>query len=238
MRQLVAAVAAVGLITAAASCSVGGDSELQEIPSADLFGLDATTTSTTAPPPTAPPPPSAPTTVGATSTTVATESVELYFIDGGQLQNVFIDLARPASPSRVIAALMSGPPAGGVGIGLRSLLPPDLVNGVLPTSAGYATVDLANEPYQLIDPADQRLAIAQIVLTLVRRPGIGQVKFTLDGEPMRVQRADGLQTEPGEVVSLQDYESLLTGTQVSTTTSTTEAPVTAAPPVESSPPAG
>ena len=88
--------------------------------------------------------------------------------------------------------------------------PPGLVNSVIPTSAGYATVDLANEHFLLIDPADQRAAFAQIVLTLVRRPGIGQVKFTLDGEPIRVQTADGLQTETGELVSLQDYQALLT----------------------------
>lgn len=236
MRRHVLAPAAALSLLALASCSVGGDSDLQEIPSADLFGLDATSTSTTTPPSTSAPSP--PATVGATSTSIAAESVELYFLDGSQLQNVFVNLARPASPQRVIAALLSGPPAGDVGIGLRSLLPPNLVVSVVPTSAGYATVDLSSEQLQRIDPADQRLAIAQIVLTLVRRPGIGQVKFTLDGEPMRVQRADGLQTEPGEDVALKDYESLLTGIEPTTTTSTTTTPPAESAPAAAPPPTG
>ena len=77
----------------------------------------------------------------------------------------------------------------------------DLVNTVVESGTGFVTVDLAGEPFDRIDPADQRAAIAQIVLTLVGRPGVGQVTFTLDGEPMRVPRADGLQSEPGELVS-------------------------------------
>ena len=65
------------------------------------------------------------------------------------------------------------------------------------------------------------------MLTLVSRPGVGQVQFTRDGELMRVPRRDGLQSDPGELVSRQDYESLLrtvesaTTTTVATTTTTT-----------------
>ena len=96
-----------------------------------------------------------------------------------------------------------------VGIGLRTLLPADLVNSVDESGTGYVTVDVAGEPFDQIDAADQRAAIAQIVLTLVGRPGVGQVQFTRDGELMRVPRRDGLQSEAGELVSRQDYESLL-----------------------------
>ena len=51
------------------------------------------------------------------------------------------------------------------GIGLRTLLPPDLVNSVIDTGEGFVTVDLAADAFARIDPADQRTAIAQIVLT-------------------------------------------------------------------------
>ena len=53
------------------------------------------------------------------------------------------------------------------------------------------------------------MAIAQIVLTLTRRPGIGQVQFTLDGEPLAVPERDNVQTVPGALVSRNDYQSLL-----------------------------
>jgi hypothetical protein len=225
-RSLALAVGALALIVAAASCGAGGDDRLRRIDDADLFGLDETTTSTST---TTTTPPSVQPTIAATSTTViATESVQLYFLGGNQLQPVTIDLAAPATASQVVAALLSGPPAGDLGIGLRSLLPtpdgtsPPLVTSVIPSNAGWATVDLSARTFGLIDPADQRLAIAQLVLTLVRRPGIGQVRFTLDGRPVGVPRKDGLISEPGDVVSAQDYESLLIdATPTTTTTSTT-----------------
>jgi len=96
---------------------------------------------------------------------------------------------------------------------------------------GYAEVDLSEQAFQLINSVDQRTAIAQIVLTLVFRPGIGQVKFTLDGAPMRVPRREGLQSEPGAEVSLRDYESLL-----SNPTATTTVPETVPDPSSTLPP--
>jgi hypothetical protein len=236
MKRLLAVLAGtLLLVVAGASCGAGGDDKLRRIDDADLFGLDETTTSTTAS--TTSSPPSIQSTLVASSTTIiATESVQLYFLGGNQLQPVTIDLAAPATPSQVIAALLSGPPTGDLGIGLRTLLPaptgtdPPLVTSVIPSTAGYATVDLSARTFGLIDPADQRAAIAQIVLTLVNRPGIGQVRFTLDGRPVGVPRKDGLLSEPGEPVSLQDYESLLTDATPTTTSSTTTTTVPAPPP--------
>jgi hypothetical protein len=207
------------------SCGVAGDGELQEIDSADLFGLDETTTSTTSTtmvPVTLPWTP----TNQATSTTIATEPVALYFVDGRSLTDVSRPLARDPSPSRVVSALLAGPPAGEIGIGLRTLLPPDLVNTVIPSGTGFVTVDLVGDEFQRIDPADQRIAIGQLVLTLTKRPGVGQVAFTLDGEPLRVPRADGLQSELGATVSRRDYESLLDIVESETTTT---APVDTTP---------
>jgi spore germination protein GerM len=211
-------------------CGVGGDDHLRQINRNDLQGLDETTTTSTSTSTTVAPTPPVGPTIGATSTTIATESVQLFFLDGNQLQPVTIDLAAPATLNRVLAALLSGPPAGDLGIGLRSLLPvanetvPSLVNAVVPSSEGYATVDLNNSTFQLIDPTDQRAAIAQIVLTLTRSPGIGQVRFTLDGDPMRVPRREGLQSEPGQLVSAQDYASLLIPEATTTTTAAPPAP--------------
>ncbi len=222
MRRFLAAVA-VGAVTLAGACTTG-NGELQQIDSGDLFGLDQTTTSTSTTSTTEPPSSLAPPTVGATSTTIATEPVTLYFVDGSRLAAVSIELARGPSPSRVVAALLTGPPAGDVGIGLRSRLPDDVVNTVVESGTGYVTVDIVGDSFQEIDPTDQRIAIGQLVLTLTQRPGIGQVRFTLDGGLMRVQRGDGLQTEPGETVSAADYASLLDVTATTTTVITVGPP--------------
>ena len=47
------------------------------------------------------------------------------------------------------------------------------------------------------------------MLTLTRRPGIGQVQFTVEGEPLAVPGRDNVQTAPGALVSREDYQSLL-----------------------------
>jgi hypothetical protein len=246
VRRLVGLVlAGVVLAVAAAACGTGGDDSLRQIDQEVLGGLDETTTSTTTSttiPATVPLVP--PSTVTGTPTTAlpTTEAVQLFFLDGNRLQPVTIQLAGQVSANRVITALLEGPPADETGIGLRTVLPrssrtvPDLVNSVVPSPLGYAEVDLSEAAFQLIDPADQRTAIGQIVLTLVKRPGIGQVRFTLDGEPMRVPRRDGLQSEPGEPVSMQDYESLLG--EVATTTTAAASTAPPSPPVPSTGPAG
>ena len=207
------AVLGLGAVILVASCSTSGDGQLQQIDSADLFGLDetstSTTTTTTTIPQTVTPTSPVQSTVGATTTTVATELVDLYFVDGTRLAPVPVDLVRGPSPSRVVAALLAGPQGGPAGVGLRSKLPDDLVNTVVESGTGFVTVDMVGRAFQRIDPIDQRAAIGQLVLTLTERPGVGQVRFTLDGVPLRVPRLDGLQSEPGEAVSRQDYASLL-----------------------------
>jgi hypothetical protein len=131
----------VGAVLLGTSCGIAGDAELQEIDTADLFGLDATTTSTSSTSPTSSVPATVPVEAAdqATSTTIVTEQVVLYFVDGRTLTDVSRDLARgpsPSSPLRVVTALLDGPPPGEVGIGLRSLLPDDLVNSVVQSGTG------------------------------------------------------------------------------------------------------
>jgi hypothetical protein len=240
MRRGVRVGAGLLSLVVATSCGVEGDGHLQQIDRDDLLGLDETTTSTTTTTTTTPVSVTSPGTAAeVTSTTIATESVRLFFVDGTLLQPVTIDLAGTATPNRVIQALLTAQPEGEIGIGLRTLLPEDLVNDVDAPGTGDVTVDLATEAFNQIDPADQRTAIGQIVMTLVNRPGIGQVRFTLDGVPQRVPRRDGLQSEPGEGVSFLDYESLLDpGAGGSTTepAASTTALTTAVTPNE--PPAG
>ncbi|CAN5858415.1 hypothetical protein BH18ACT2_BH18ACT2_20070 [soil metagenome] len=203
--------ASLGLVVGAA-CGTGDDDTFQRIDSEELFGLDqATTTSTMTTTTTTVPESSVPsptTTTAASSSTIPTEAIELYFLAGNQLERVYSSLSQGASEIRVMTLLEDGPPAE-AGVGLRSFVPQGLITSVRPSGRGFAEVDLAEVPFERIDQRDQRLAIAQIVLTLTRRPGVGQVQFTLDGEPLAVPGQDNVQTEPGGPVSRQDYESLL-----------------------------
>ncbi|MGI9052056.1 MAG: GerMN domain-containing protein [Ilumatobacteraceae bacterium] len=214
-RLVVSTVAAIGLVLGAA-CGTGGDGAFERIDGDELFGLDQTTTTSTSSTSsttttTSVPESSVPiqTSTSAPSTTIATEPIELYFVSGNQLEPVTRSLSRDPSANRVMALLEEGPPPGEPGVGLRSFVDSGLITAVREPGAGFATVDLAGEPFDDIEGRDQRLAIGQIVLTLTRRPGIGQVQFSLAGEPLAVPGADGVQTEPGAQVSRVDYEDLL-----------------------------
>jgi spore germination protein GerM len=230
-----------GLLTAAAAgCGVGGDGDLQQIGADDLLGLDQTTTSTTTTTTTSTVPPTASVDAGSTSTaattsTIATERVELYFLAGDVLESVTQELSSGVGLTRVMQALELGPPPPEVGIGLTSLLPEGITRSVIDPGTGVATVDLDGELFDTIEGGvDQRRAIGQIVLTLTRRQGIGQVQFRLDGEPMQVTKLGNVLSAPGEPVARIDYASLLDQADVAgdtaTTSTTTPTPPTTQPP--------
>jgi len=231
MRRVAVLAAAIAALTG--GCGIGGGGNLQQIGSEDLAGLDQTTTSTTTTiaattTTTAPVNTAAGTTTSAatTTSTIATEPVELYYVAGGVLESVTQDVFRGISNFGVLRALESPPPAD-VAVGLTSVLPIGVTRGVTESGTGVATVDLFGEIFENIEGGDeQRQAVAQIVLTLTRRPGIGQVRFTLDGEPIPVAKRGNVLSEPGEPVSRLDYESLLDPSAVSPT----DPPTTAATP--------
>jgi spore germination protein GerM len=214
---VVVAVAVATILTSA--CGVGGNGDLQQIGTDDLVGLDQTTTSTTTTTstvaPTATMQQGTTTTIGVTTSTVDTEPVELYFVAGGALESVSQPLTRGVSLFRVLTALESGPPPPEVGIGLTSDVPIGLTRIVTESGTGVATVDLVADVFEDIPGGvEQRRAIAQIVLTMTMRPGIGQVRFTLDGEPLQVPKLDNVLSDPGEPVARIDYESLLDQSEV------------------------
>jgi spore germination protein GerM len=147
------------------------------------------------------------TTVAPTTSTNPVYDVALYFVAGPrQLTPITRQLASPA-PQQVLTALSDGVPAGDEYAGLTSALPPaslltvDRANGI--ATVGLPPTFLTDTPAQ-----DQTLAIAQIVLTLTARPGIGQVNFTSDNKPQEVSRADGSLTNPGDTVVCEDYRVL------------------------------
>ena len=70
---------------------------------------------------------------------------------------------------------------------------------------GLVTVDLATN-FTDLSNSGQLAALAEIVYTATARPGVGQVTFTIDGEPTEVPRGDGSLTS--EPVTRLDYAEL------------------------------
>ena len=195
------------LVFTIASCGVPRSSKVVEISKAELpteLNQQPTTTTTT-------------TTVAEDASAketqqpaseVLSEPVELYYISDDRLVATTQSIVSPATISQVLAALIAGPPTGDNGLGLRSALPTDL-NAEIGISKGVAQINTTAEFLTELSPIDQRLAIAQLVLTFTRRPGVGQVIFSVDGQNVAVPRGRGDLAKPGTTVSFDDYSSLI-----------------------------
>lgn len=207
MRRRMCSIVLVAMT--AVSCSIPGSGNVRTIDPGDIpYELNATTTAapTTTIAVTTTTPASASTT--STSTTVPVEVVSLFYVAGAQLVPINRLLLTPAVAPQVLAALAEGPPDGDPSAGLRTALPTDFV-ATVEVLRGIATVDLPPTFVTELPGAEQRLAIAQIVLTLTRRAGIGQVTFTTQSRPQSVPRGRGDLAGPGEAVACDDYANLL-----------------------------
>jgi spore germination protein GerM len=136
----------------------------------------------------------------------ATSSVELCFVDG----DLIVPVKRPAppdlAPSEVLDVLGAGPNRLEEEAGLGSALPDAAIAAPVADAGGVAEVDLAGS-FADTGGQQQLLAIAQLVCTLTARPGLGQVAFTLDGEPIAVPRGDASTTT--DPVARDDYRGLI-----------------------------
>lgn len=149
------------------------------------------------------------TSVAQTATTVVeTESVLLHFILGETITTVMRNIPRDPDPQAVLDSLLAGYPSSAYGPDVRSAIPRNLEASVT-VERGLATVDVAGSLLTEISPIDQPIAIAQIVLTLTSRPGIGQVEFRVDGDPQSVPRGGGELAPADEPVAYDDYAMLL-----------------------------
>jgi len=197
-------------LLAVGGCSIPGDGRVVTIAPEDIpYDLGATTTvapTTSVPDTTSTTMPFATTT--STSSTIPAEAVALFYIAGNQVVPITQLLLSPATPPQVLSALAQGVPSGESSAGLRSALPIDFAGSVTVTR-GIATVDLPPNFINELPGAEQRLAVAQIVLSLTRRAGIGQIVFTTEQRAQAVPRGRGDLTEPGGAVACEDYSNLL-----------------------------
>ena len=207
--------AVVTVLLAIVGCGVPTDSamrpiDIRAIPS----GLSATSTSTTTSTTststtstTAPPRPPPTTTAVAPPITQAPvlEPVLLYFALGDRIVEVTRPMATSPSLDSVVLLLAFGPNLGESAPAARSAVELGDVESVT-LSAGVAIVQLSNK-FRDLPATEQRRSVAQLVLTLTKRPGVGQVRFQVQGTALPVPRGDGTFGET--TVSRDDYLSLL-----------------------------
>ena len=209
LLNLVAALTAIGIVMT--SCSIPGDGSVKQI-DADKIPYELNATTTSSPPTTVPASttttPVVETTTSTSSSTIPVEIVSMFFVAGTQVVPIDRLLLSPAAAPQVLAALSEGPPEGDAAAGLRSALPIGFAAEVT-VERGVATVVLPGTFITDLPGGEQRLAIAQIVLTLTRQSGVGQVRFTSNNEPQAVPRGRGDLTTPGATVACDDYANLL-----------------------------
>ena len=184
---------------------------------------------------------------GTTTTTVVVDqqTVDVVYVRRftRELESTQVDLSFPVS-GRDLLDQLSNPPADA-----QPELETEVSRGLVLSfgvDRGLATVNLSRSAINQLGSAQQRRAIAQIVLTLTLftsdEGGIGQVIFLVGGQPISVYvPLLGANSEPGQPVAWTDYSQLLVGIDArppASTTSTTTSVSTTSLPLSTSVPAG
>ena len=192
------------LIAVLSSCAVPSSGSYQQVSNADIpFGLSSPQT-----------------TIPLTTTTISdpnsteslpiavSEPVDLFFISNSRIIKVQRNVASPANPAQALSSLVEGPSTSPEFVGLRTALPTTFTAKV-DVIRGVAQVDATRAFLNSLSGLDQKLAIAQIVLTLTSRPGVGQVLFSVEGKLISVPRGRGDSVASGVAVTFDDYASLI-----------------------------
>jgi len=138
------------------------------------------------------------------------EQVDLYFIRGAAVIKVQRSVKSPVDATSTLASLTEGLLDDPQLAALRTAIPSSLQANV-DVDRGVATVNATRAFLNSLSAVDQRLAIAQIVLTLTSRPGIGQVVFSVDQQTIVVPRGRGDLSSAGDPVTFDDYKNLIVG---------------------------
>jgi spore germination protein GerM len=140
----------------------------------------------------------------ATSTTSrGTSTYDLYFVEGDVLRPVTRSAESRPTAKSVLGRLVDGPNDSEQQQGFRSVLAPDIVVDDIVVDHGVATIGLDGGDASSSGADGQALGVAQIVYTLTGLPGIGRVRFVVDGRTSEVPRGDG--TLSKQPVSRSDY---------------------------------
>ena len=192
------------LIAVLSSCAVPSSGSYQQVSNADIpFGLSSPQTTI----------PQTTTTISDPNSTeslpiAVSEPVDLFFISNSRIIKVQRNVASPANPAQALSSLVEGPSTSPEFVGLRTALPTTFTARV-DVIRGVAQVDATRAFLNSLSGLDQKLAIAQIVLTLTSRPGVGQVLFSVEGKLISVPRGRGDSVASGVAVTFDDYASLI-----------------------------
>jgi len=203
-RTLREMLAIVALALLGAACSVPSSGKYEQIPNREIpFDLNAASTTSTVAPST--------TTTLVTVTSepqVVSEPVDVYFVSNSMVVRTQQNIVSPATATQTLTVLIAGPGADAATTGLRSAVP-KFFNATVDVLRGVAMIDAGSSFLKDLPAADQKLAIAQLVLTLTSRPGIGQVMFSVDGVAIAVPRGRGDLAAAGTAVTFDDYKNLI-----------------------------
>lgn len=189
---------ALASVVGLSSCAIPTDGEFQSIPDQDVpYELSAPRTTLS---------PNASTTIPGSDT--STEAIDAYFISNSRVLKIVRIVAAPAGPDQALATLSALDTQDPALAGLRTAIPRSF-SATVSVERGVASVDSTRGLLESLSPLDQRLAVAQIVLTLTSRPGIGQVLFSVDGIPTGVPRGRGDLAGPLTPVTFDDYATLV-----------------------------
>lgn len=131
--------------------------------------------------------------------------VSVWMVREDGLISVRRSVPEPLEREAVVAALLAGTTADDPP-GVRSAWIDAEQVGEVTVAAGIASVELTDR-FADVPASDQLFAVAQMVFTLTGLPGIGQVRFVRNGEPVSLPAADG-STSLGPV-SRDDYRVLV-----------------------------
>lgn len=183
------------------ACAVPKSGSFNEVNPNDIpFGLNSPETSA----PATTTPVLVPTTVAGTTY----EYADLFFVKSSSLVRIRLEIPSPTNLQGVFTALVLGLPDPAHSK-VKTLLP-SAFSANIEVVGGVANVNSKRGYLDAIKPNEQRLAIAQIVLTLTSQPGIGQVTFSVGGKPIGVPRGQGDIAGAGTPVTFDDYKMLIT----------------------------
>ena len=140
-----------------------------------------------------------------TTTSVdAGRETTMYLLSDDRLVAVNRSVPDGSSLDDLLGQVITGPTEVEQTLGVTTAVPSGTIASV-ETSRGIAEVDLASS-FGDIRSREQLLALGQIVYTLTGQPGIGGVRFTVEGKDVTVPLSDGsLSDDP---LSRDDFEAL------------------------------
>jgi spore germination protein GerM len=191
-RRALGPAAAGALVVVLGACGIPTDDEPRAARTEDVpFGLLDAPSSTTS----------------STLASPGTVAVRVCLLRAdGNLAPVSRDLPLDSALADLVRDLGGAPSDAERALGLSTALGDDAVVNSVRVDAGVANVDLG-EDVVAGSARNQLEVVAQIVCTLTQQPGVGQVRFLVDGVAVEVARGDGSTTS--EPLSRAGYANLI-----------------------------